>query len=174
MPENDVCFSFQPVDTPVESFDEVKIRLKEGGHPRWSGPCLIILVRVAKVGIATFSFGVPEGSQTGQVLWETTTPVWPPRSGSKRAAVMADVKRVICTYLSLFPDIGIAQEALDSVQDLGTFYNMTGSPPAQVHPRKLKSKSKRKARSTYRSRAARREGPQGFNPDKLALLRIVD
>lgn len=170
MQDDAVLFTFQTVDTNVDTFDQVQVRLKKGGDPRWRGPCLILLARVEQpgVGIVNFTFGVPEGTNVGQVIWGTTTQVWPPKNGTDRMKAVADIRRVIRTCLETFPGMGLDPVVANSAEDLGTIYEVTGTLPSASHRAKLRSKGKKRREKARRTSSA----PQGIKASALGFSKF--
>ena len=166
MQANGVLFTFQPVT--VESplvFDQVKIRVNTNTQSRWVVPSLIIQARVPKVGIAVFNFGVPKGAVTGEVIWGTVTPAWPPRNGTDRVQIIQSIRTVVRAFLMSFPEVGLDPGVANAAEDLGTYYEVTGSVQPRP-PRSTRSPKKGKAPVKVRDR------DQGIRAADLDLLRL--
>ena len=165
MSEDDgVLFKFHPVDADdLSTFDQAKIRVPQKPNKRWTGSSLIIQARVDRVGIVVFTFGVNKGSDRGELVWGTTTAVWPPRDGMDRMRVIDDVKRVVREFLTRFPEVGLAPSVSDSVKDLGTFYEMTGTIQMVPH---------RKPQPQSKHGTANRNAPQGIKASALGLSKL--
>ena len=149
MHEGSALFRFQSVVAEsVTAFDQAKVRAVHqpivATRRGWVDPHLVVQVRVARVGVVTFTFGVKLGGG-GELVWGTMTPTWPPRDGSQRMNIVNDVLAVVKECLSRFPEIGISPDIVTHVGDLGTYYDVTGSIQAVPH-KKPQSKTRSKAK----------------------------
>ena len=159
--EDGALFTFQPISAGITAFDKVKVRATR--DKRWTGHSLIIQARVSRVGVVTFTFGVKPGSDTGELLWGTTSPVWPPKNGTDRVRIVKDVKKVVVECLRLFPDLEIDPSAVNCTESLSTVYEVTGSIPPAPDPQprtKAPEDVRIKELGPHQPRAESRDDPQ--------------